>query len=256
MRKRLGILSCLLVCLFVRPAVAITISACTTTVSGAISCTGNADTPEDFFLKSFTISGIGSQAITIQTFGFGGGTNAAGNVIPAGGFDSLVALFTSPPETILTSGGNPIASVPGSTQFFPGCPPAGTVLIGGSPICGDNKLTATLSPGTYTLLLSDANYIPFAVSPGPPTSSRLSDGFADLSGGVFQTCTNTGACITTNGHFAVDISGVPATIVPEPSTLMLLTSGLAVLVYKRRSPNGAAGEIKRGSAERRIDGSF
>jgi hypothetical protein len=232
---------------FVCLADASTISSCVTTGSGATSCTGTIDTPEDIFLKSFTVPGGSSVAITVQTFGFGGGTNAASTVISAGGFDSLVALFSSPPEAILTAGGNPIASVPGSTQFFPGCPPAGTVLIGGSAICGDNKLTATLAPGTYTLLLSDANYVPLAVSPGPPTSSLLSEGFADLSGGVFQTCTNTGTCIATNGHFAVDISGVPATIVPEPGTLLLLTSGLAVRVYKRKSRNGVGGEVTRGS---------
>ena len=220
---------------FAQPAAASTFSSCTTTGSGAISCTGTIDTPEDYFLKSFTVSGSGPQAITIQTFGFGGGTNAAGSVISSGGFDSLVALFSSAPETILTdSGGNPIASVPGSTQFFPGCPPAGTVSIGGIATCGDNKLAATLSPGTYTLLLSDANYVPFAVSPGPPISSLLSDGFADLSGGIFQTCVSNGACITPNGHFAVDISGVPLSTVPEPSTLTLLGSGLMALVYARR----------------------
>jgi hypothetical protein len=222
------------VCLFAQPAIASTISTCTTTGGGAISCTGTIDTPEDVFLKLFTVSGSGPQAITIQTFGFGGGTNAAGNVISSGGFDSLVALFSSPPETILTAGGNPIASVPGSTQFFPGCPPAGKVSIGGIATCGDNRLTATLSPGTYTLLLSDANYIPFAVSPGPPISSLLSDGFADLSGGIFQTCVSNGSCITPNGHFAVDISGVPVSTVPEPSTLTLLVFGLAVFVSARR----------------------
>jgi hypothetical protein len=234
MRKVSALLLLLAALVFVRPAAASTISSCVTTLIGATSCTGTLDTPEDTFLEPFTVSGIGPQAITIQTFGFGGGTNAAGSVISAGGFDSLVALFSGPPETILTDGGgNPIASVPGSTQFLSGCPPAGTVSIGGTATCGDNKLTATLAPGTYTLLLSDANYIPFAVSPGPPTSSLLSDGFADLSGGIFQTCVSNGTCITPNGHFAVDISGVPVSTVPEPSTLTLLASGLVALVYAR-----------------------
>src|SRR5215470_1766882 len=115
---------------FVRTAEASTISSCTTSVSGSTSCTGTLDTPEDVFLKSFTVPGGSPLAVTVQTFGFGGGTNAAGTVISAGGFDPLIALFSSPPETILTAGGNPIASVPGSTQFFSGCPPAATVLIG------------------------------------------------------------------------------------------------------------------------------
>jgi hypothetical protein len=208
---------------------------CTTTGSGTISCTGSLDTPEDSFLKSFTVPEGGSLAVTIQTVGFGGGTNATGTVISPGGFDSLVALFSSPLETILTASGNPIASVPGSTQFFSGCPPAGTVSIGGTATCGDNKLTTILAPGTYTLLLSDADYVPFAVSPGPPISSFLSDGFGDLSAGVFQTCTNSGTCISDDGNFAVDISGIPATV-PEPSALVLLTCSLGaiVYVYKRR----------------------
>jgi PEP-CTERM motif len=238
MRRPPVLLLALAVFAFVRPAKANTISSCVTTVSGATSCTGSLETPEDIFLELFTVPGAGSQTITIQTFGFGGGTNAAGNAISAGGFDSLVALFSGPPETILTDGsGNPIASIPGSTQFFSGCPPAGMVSIGGTATCGDNKLTTKLSPGAYTLLLSDADYVPFAVSPGPPISSLLSDGFADLSGGVFQTCTTIGACLTRNGNFAVDISGVPLSTVPEPDTLVLLTSGLVLFVFARRRGN-------------------
>jgi hypothetical protein len=54
---------------------------------------GKLGTPEDFFLEPFTVSGGWASTITIQRFGFGGGTNAAGTAIPAGGFDSLVALF-------------------------------------------------------------------------------------------------------------------------------------------------------------------
>jgi hypothetical protein len=173
--------------------------------------------------------------VTIQTFGFGGGTNAAGAPILAGGFDSLVALFSGTPLAIVTDGsGNPIASVAGTTQFDPGCPPAGTVMVGGTATCGDSKLVATLFPGMYSVLLSDANYIPFAVSPGPPVSSLLSDGFADLSGGVFQTCNGNGACISPNGNWAVDISGIPTTGAPEPSTLVLLSACVAGLVFKMK----------------------
>jgi hypothetical protein len=45
---------------------------------------------------------------TVQTYGLGGRTNVAGTVISAGGFDSLVALFSGTPTSasILTSGGN------------------------------------------------------------------------------------------------------------------------------------------------------
>ena len=135
--------------------------------------------------------------------------NAVGVTIPSGGFDSLVALFSGPPTSasILMSGGNSIASDPATTQFFPGCPPAGTDAIGTESICGDNTLTATLAAGTYTLLLTDAGYQPFAFNPGDPSPFDLTSAssYADLTGGVFQTCNDQGDCIQPNGSFAVDL---------------------------------------------------
>jgi PEP-CTERM motif-containing protein len=224
---------CLTTLLLGRPAAATTISSCSTP-SGAISCTGTASTPEDVFLESFTLGG--SAAITVQTYGFGGGTNAAGTSVMPGGFDSLVALFsgTSATASILTDGGgNPIASADNLSLFSPGCPPAGFVTVGSvTGVCGDSKLTAILAAGTYTLLLSDANYVPFAVNPGPPVSSLLSDGFGDLSGGVFQTCASQVDCNTDSGKFAVDITGLGQTSAPEPGTLTLFAAGLAVLFSK------------------------
>jgi hypothetical protein len=218
-----------------RPADAGIVSSCNTP-SGAISCTGIADTPEDVFLKSFTLPS--SASITVQTYGFGGGTNAAGNGISPGGFDSLVALFsgTAATATILTDGsGNPIASADDLTLFSPGCPPAGLVKVGSvTGVCGDNHLTVTLAAGTYALLLSDANYAPFAVNPGPPASFLLSDGFSDLSGGVFQTCASLTDCNADTGNFAVDITGLTTVSapVPEPGAMTLLAGMLALLFCK------------------------
>ena len=49
--------------------------------------------------------------VTFQTWSFGGGTNAAGTVIPAGGFDPLISLFAGPAATatIYVVTGNPVA---------------------------------------------------------------------------------------------------------------------------------------------------
>ncbi|MEO8125650.1 MAG: DVUA0089 family protein [Bryobacteraceae bacterium] len=214
------------------------ISHCVVVASGATSCTGALDDPTHFFETMFTVSGqAGINIITIQTYGFGGGTNANGDTIAGGGFDPLIAVFSAAPESILVDGGgNSLASLPGSAQFFPGCGPAGTRAIATDTVCGDSTLTVSLAPGSYSLVLSDAAYIPFAVSPGPPISSALSDGFADLTGGVFRTCSTTGACISDTGSFAVDIVGLPVMPVPEPSSLALVGAALAPLLYKRFSP--------------------
>jgi hypothetical protein len=209
------------------------------TSGGAVSATGTFGTSEDIFLEPFTLSG--NTAITVQTWGFGGGTNAAGAGIPSGGFDSLVALFSGTPAaaTILMNAGNPVGSDPATTQFFSGCPPAGKVSIGSESLCGDNKLTVTLGAGSYILLLTDADFEPAGFNPGSSSALDLTDpnNYGDLTGGVFQTCNDQGVCITPNANFAVDLSGGRVTGTPEPGSFLLLGSGLVVLIGmgKRRS---------------------
>jgi hypothetical protein len=218
------------------------------TNAAPISFTGTLATPESVFETAFSVAALSS--VEIQTWGFGGGINGSGMAIPAGGFDPLVAVFsgTGAAATILTDAfGNPVAGADTLTSFVGNCPPAGTVTIGtgtGSAVCGDVLLTiGALAAGNYTLVLSDANYVPDAVNPGPPASTLLSDGFADLTGGVFQTCntTSTGTtCITPGNSYAVDITlqsagGSPGggTSTPEPGTFGLLALGAAAAAAMR-----------------------
>jgi PEP-CTERM motif len=200
------------------------------------SFTGTLGSPEDVFQQTFTLSVTSN--VVVETWGFGGGTNGAGTLISPGGFDPLVALFsgTGASATIVTDAlGNPIAGADTLLSFTGNCPPAGTVIIGtgvGNSVCGDVFLEADgLAAGTYTLVLTDANYTPFAVNPGPPSSSLLSDGFADFTGGVFQTCNTTSDgtfCVTPTANFAVDIASVP-----EPGTLGFLTIGMVALFCRQ-----------------------
>jgi hypothetical protein len=184
---------------------------------GAISYTGTFSTPEDDWIIPITLTSSGN--VTLQTYGFGGGTNAAGNVIPAGGFDPLVGLFEGTGDTALFLDGTAdnLSNYPSEPSA---CPPAGLVTIGSVPAqCGDVQLTFTgLAAGTYTVLLSDANYVPNAVY---EVTGYLGDGFSDLTGGSlpFQTCYDLSDCNTDTANWALDITtSAGASSAPEPAS--------------------------------------
>lgn len=196
----------------------------------AVDFTGTLATPEGVFETVFSLPS--SSTVVFQTWGFGGGTNAAGQAIPAGGFDPLIALFAGPAATAtiyVDGSGNPLSDADNLLNlpwsFVGNCPPAGTVAIGLDQDCGDDFMQALLMAGTYTLVLSDANYIPNAIY----DNGALSEGFTDLTAGVFQTCDPvSNACITPDGNYAVDITSTSG-FAPEPGSLSLLAAGFAAL---------------------------
>jgi hypothetical protein len=162
----------------------------------------------------------------------------------------LISLFagSAATATIYVDGsGNPLADADNLLNapwsFVGNCPPAGTVAIGSDSDCGDDFMQALLPAGTYTLVLTNANYSPNAIY----DNGALSEGFTDLTAGVFQTCDPvSNACITTNGNYAVDITSTSA-FAPEPGTVSLMAIGLAVLVglkqvRKRRQRAHSKGE--------------
>ncbi|CAN5432257.1 hypothetical protein BH11PSE9_BH11PSE9_17160 [soil metagenome] len=177
----------------------------------AVSYVGALDpeNPNDVFITSFTLAA--PSAVTIQTWSFGGGPNAAGTVIADGGFDPYVSLFRGEGTgaTFLASNDDGL------------CPPRNAALA-----CADSTVTiGSLAIGTYTLALTLPFNYSFAENYG---SGTLGDGFIGLDssfddGSCAATCTNA---------YAVDITyAVP---VPEPATWALFGSGMALLAVARR----------------------
>jgi len=177
-----------------------------------------------------------SGDVVLQTYGFGGGTNAAGTVILAGGFDPFVGLFQGVGAgATFVNGTSDIL-----TSYSPGCPPAGLVTVGAvTGQCGDVLLQFTgLSAGNYTVLVSDGSYVPEAVFESAP--AFLGDGFVDLTGGVFQTCADLTDCNTDTGNWALDITApdgasiVSPITTPEPVLSGFAAAGLAALFFVAR----------------------
>lgn len=196
------------------------------------SHTGTLATSESVFQTTVTVAA--GDDVVLQTYGFGGGTNAAGTVIAAGGTDDFVGVFDSTGQILTYPTGDPAnpgvyGTSLGLNNFgtFMGCPPAGTVNYAGTAVCGDITMTIdALAAGTYTIVLSDGSYTPFAVG----DLGNLSEGFSDFTGGQFCNIyvdANGDACASTSGAYALDVTTItPAAPAPEPSALLLLAAGL------------------------------
>lgn len=221
--------------------------------SSTQSYTGTLATPESFFQTTVTLAA--GDDLLLQTYSFGGGTNAAGTVIAPGSTDDFVAVFDST-GAILTDGlGNPFGTSLGLSNYgsFMGCPPASTVNYTGTAVCGDVTMAIeTLAAGTYTIVLSDGSYVSNAVFEGP--GGLLGDGFSDFTGGQFCNIfvdSNGDACTSTSGAYALDVTTITPTVVtPEPATLLLLGTGLlAVYSKKRQHRRGAVLDTAKLSAQ-------
>lgn len=187
----------------------------------ATSFTGTLANSTDVF--ETTVMPSSPVTLTLQTWGFGGGTNALGTPIPAGGFDPLVAVFAGIGSSAVFVAGTS-DGLSNYSPTFVGCPPAGLVTIGTTAECGDVLMTLALSAGTYTILLSDGEYIPNAAV---GFGTTLGDGFFDLTGGMFQTCLPDGsACNTDTANWALDVSVSGSSPVPEPAGCGMACLGL------------------------------
>ncbi|HEY2381333.1 MAG TPA: DVUA0089 family protein [Terriglobia bacterium] len=202
--------------------------------ASTFSVTGVLSSPTD--PNEYTLTLPTSEDVTLQTFGFGGGTNAASMVIAPGGTDPLVAIFsgTGDSAVILTEGtvtfGTSLSE--GNYGSFAGCPPANAPTFGTDTECGDVEMTISgLGAGTYTIVLGDGAYVPNAFT----SNGTLGEGFTDFTGGQFCNVNIDG--ISCTGAFALDVitSGSSTfSAVPEPGSLLVIGIGAAWLFSRRR----------------------
>jgi hypothetical protein len=185
------------------------------------SFTGNFT--QDDNVQTFNFSVGAPSSVTLRTWSYAGGVNAAGQVIARGGFDPILALFTSTGALI-------------NQNDDGGCSLVAQDAVSGQ--CWDTFLTANLAAGNYTV--SVMQYNNFAIGPNI-SNGFIRDGQGNFTGpltghpgGSFWDVANT----QRDNHWAFDILNVQQatqTPAPEPSTPLLLLSGLAgVAAYIRK----------------------
>jgi hypothetical protein len=227
--------------------------------AGAASMSYTGTFTSDTDLASFTFTVANPTAgVALRTWSYAGGTNAAGQVIPGGGFEPYLNLY-------LADG----------TQMNPGISGPCTAVPSGNPVadllpdpvtgaCADVYYPTTYSfpggewaAGTYTVVLSTfAN----------PGIGNLSDGFfaeqilgyapgdnficATYGGNppaipIDQPfCDGWNPSVQRTGAWALDIiipDGTPGPVaLPEPATLALFGAGLLAMGRRRARMRKAA----------------
>ena len=184
------------------------------------SFTGTFSTDDQVQLFNLTLTSTVTDVI-FQSLGYAGGTNAAGTTIAPGGFDTFFTWYDSSGNQIGTDND--------------GLNNEGCVDVGSfNGACLDAYFTGTLTPGSYTLALTESGNFP---------NGSLSDGFSQQGMGNF---TASGTCLVfcdtfgnaSTGAWAVDIDNVAsaapeAAPAPEPSAIVLTLAGLSLLVLAR-----------------------
>jgi hypothetical protein len=215
-----------------------------------ISFTGSFTHDTDLQYFTFTLAHP-TTGVALRTWSYAGGTNAAGHVIPTGGFEPVLNLYMAD-----------------GTQMNPGISGPCTIPPTGNPVadllpdptsgaCADVYYPTTLSfpagtwmPGTYTVVLStfanqgvgnlsDGFFANVVLGLPNPSNFTCQVGSPGVQGNpptvpVDQPfCDEWGNNTQRTGAWALDfynVDSASALGVPEPNTLPLMLAGLIVLI--------------------------
>lgn len=178
--------------------------------------------PQDNTVQLFNFALLSPGTVTLQTFGYGGGTNANGDTILAGGFESVLQVYNA----LGTAIGGTLLPGPDPT-----CSPR-TPDPARSNFCQDVFGQISLATGNYILALTQNANLP---------NGDLSDGFFYVDivpDPTFNKGFHGSFGLPGNGNFAVDIVGVdsasPVGSVPEPGSMLLGFTALLALGLRAR----------------------
>ena len=190
--------------------------------------TGTLASDDEVRLFGFTVGGSSPSAVTINTTSYA-----------QGGFDPFLALFQVSPGVM----------VDGLLLNAPFVGPLPTNFVDGTELVSaafiefnddvnemaglyDSFLQTTLSPGFYIFSVTQFGNVPV----GP----TLEEGFSQEGNGNFRAGFVDAFGVRRNGNFSVTISGpgvTQAAPIPEPTTMLLLGTGLAGIAARVRRRN-------------------
>jgi len=193
-------------------------------ISQATNVTLQGNFTADDNVQLFSVFLAAPATVDIRSYGYAGGATSTGTIVPRGGFDTILTLFS-------TSGVFLDENDDG----------AGVATDPTTGLAGDARISANLTAGSYIVALTQ--YDNFSIG-------NLADGFAETGhprftadpdfanggacpGNMFRDISGTdGRC--RNGIWALDFVNVSSVkAVPEPSGLLLAGVGLAVLLVVR-----------------------
>lgn len=177
------------------------------------SFVGTLANDDEVLFFNFSVGAL--SLVTLRTYSYAGGVNAAGAVIARGGFDPILSLYNSAGGQIGDNDDGTISQV-------------ATDSVSGKAY--DTFFTKSLGPGSYTVVITEFdNFGPANLADGFDGSSFV--GFGDTSGVANN---------PRDGHWAFDVLNVAsasqAGVVPEPATwgLMIGGFGLTGAMLRRR----------------------
>jgi len=214
----------------------------------SFSFTGTFTSDTDIQFITFTLNSD-TPGVTLQTWSYGGGTDAAGASISAGGFDLILSLFDATGQQ-LNPGFTGDASCTSPQVSDPTTGVCGDIFYpttrsfpGGTWLAGTYTVAITENPNSALGFLSDGFFDNGVLGYGPDTNFTCQPGPVGFQGTpptypVTDPFCSELSLTERTGNWELDILNVDSAQLqsptPEPASMILSAAGLAALALARR----------------------